>query len=883
MKYLMEDPRLCEHARHWAGSHKLSTSFHYFWRHGSKLQKSLCGLYRALLWQILADDPTLSRKAFPGWQTDFGTTEPTLEDLRAALDLLIRSSVLRKKYLILIDGLDEYEDVESDTTISEERLSQDILQMVKSGSVKVIVASRPHRVFKCNFSHGRNLAIHDLTAWDLELFAHGKLLEDETIRPLGESLSAMERAKLRPLVRMIVQGSHGVFLWARVAVDLARVHIRYYHDLDQVEGILAKLHPDIEELFDQIMGMILNLRGPEKIEGLRYLALTSRWFATPSSSRRKVSNWLPISILGIGCELSGQEVTESWLQDNRKRFTEIGHNEPRTSGRVESYCFGLLEISKIEEGERRDFLPNPTRTVIKPLHRTLMEYLSCHSAIQSARNLASPDHESFDANTAILLGLVVMENHIYPLVSAWGSNILSLLYNVLIFNKCAEESTGDAQIALLSTFDRTAEAGFTALVRRFCDLDHDHEVSCCSRSPDFETLTDTDADYVYDFERLARSFALNPYHPLTSRKSWPEGFLDLLAITITYGANALLKHWISTVISNDVPSEAVFSAEATRLLDFALNKRNIVSIDAYVDEVNLEALELLLQIGACPDTRFDGASAWEKFLEQMLSQAMTHARNTVIGIVDYHWEVLKALHILHSHGVRQNVHRTRAVMLEEPGQSPRPTDQSKLGEWRVLEFRRYSVVQIVRQIASIMHQEYIAAQIDSHRQKHAKDPTAYVSEITEFEKMRSQLEAQETDSAPTLRCSWSDLKRGAAIFFSFEYSGQVWPKLRKAMATARRTGCDIAEYQQIRADTSLAHDEEIIATWMPHGCREMQELPNDLVPNDEEQMWIDKLTLQDGQPAGFDIVGWLVYEEDDQAYYAEPSPSESSNSDGLLP
>jgi hypothetical protein len=143
-----------------------------------------------------------------------------------------------------------------------------------------------------------------------------------------------------------------------------------------------------------------------------------------------------------------------------------------------------------------------------------MEYLSGPGAIQSAQNLASPDHESFDANTAILLGLVVMEDHVYPLVSAPDFSNLGLLDKVLIFNKLAEESTGSAQIALLSAFDRTMNAGFTALVKRYCHLDHDHEVSCCSRSPGFETMTRTDADSVYKFEKKARRFALNPYHTL---------------------------------------------------------------------------------------------------------------------------------------------------------------------------------------------------------------------------------------------------------------------------------------------------------------------------------------------------------------------------------
>ena len=880
MKCIMEDPRLEEYANFWAGSLELSVSSFYFWKLGSPIQKSLCGLYRALLWQILKDDTTSTRIAFPKWQMSFRTAEPRLEALRTALNRLIKKCVLRKKFLILIDGLDEYEDNASDMLVSQERLSQDIMQIVENGSVKVIIASRPHRVFKSYFSHRRKLAIHELTAGDLERFAHDRFLNDATIRPSGEDLSATECARLRRLVMEIVRRSCGVFLWARIVIDLARVRIRDYHDLDQLEGILAKLHPDIEELFEQIMQMILNLNGPEKIEGLRYLALTSCWFTT-LDNRSWDANWLPISILSIGSELHNPEIAESWLQDNTKRLTAIGHNELRAEGRVESFCFGLLETSTINEGARGPPEPNPIRKVIRPLHRTLMEYLSRHSALQIAQNLSVPGYESFDTYTAILLGLVVMEHHIYPLLSEFRfrdhadlTPTPGLIDKVLIFNKAAERSTGRAQIALLSAFDRIMEAGFAGLMGRDCHVDHDHGVRCVS--PDHALL----------FHTLVNRFAYNPHHPLIPRKGCTEGFLDLIAITMTCDANTLLKDWISTKFPDGAQPRAISSARAARLLDFALNKRYIPSFGGFEGNPNLDALRSLLQIGACPETRFHGVSAWERHLDHMLLQAVVHARNNVDEKVhDSRWD-LEALHVLCSHGVRQDVYRTTAVVLEEPGQPSISPCRPKPGKGQVIEFRCYSFVQIIRQIASLWQHEHTVAQISCRPAEtfilgYHEDPKVHASEIAELEKIRHHLDNQNINSISRSRCSWSDLEGAGKNYFdpNLGLRHETGTNFTNALTTARLTGCDITRYQQIRTEGPPPDGEGVMTEWLPHGCREAQELLENLAP-DAAQQWMDRLTQQAGeQSAGFDVVGWLAFDEEKKFYYNEYSSSSESSSD----
>jgi hypothetical protein len=842
MKCIMDDPRLNEHAGFWAGSSKLSICSFYFWKLGSKLQKSLCGFYRALLWQILKDDPVLTRNAFPGWHISFCTTEPQLNALKAALNRVVRESVLRRRYLMVVDGLDEYENGEA----SQEKLCEDLSQMAESGSVKVIVASRPERAFESHFSHGRSLAVHELTGRDIELFARDRLIDDRTIRPSRERISSQELPRLEAIVRQIAIDSQGVFLWTRIVVNLARIHIRDHHDFDMLEASIFMLPPDLEGLFDHIMNRISNLEVPEKVKGLRYLAITAHWYATNGMRDSRP----PLFVLGIGCELSSQTVTGDWLEKNAHRLSEIGSNEPRIEGQIESYCFGLLQTS-VE--------PGVTRKRVGYLHRTLKEYLSRHTAMQRVQDLSLPDHEPFDASTAILLGLVAVNDLVSTVCAS----------QLLFFNKLAEKSTGVVQLALLLAFDHNAKADFTALVKRNCRFDHDHEPRCAS-SPEYEHWSNDGTG----FEGLTLNFALNRRHPLIPNTRLP--FLDMYAITIDTDANALLRYYTNDHASGGDPPRVTMSAEqATHLLKYALNKRSFQSLNKntrfgnnYPDP-NVEALQRLLQLGACPEMRIDSASAWERFIDDMIFENMKHAEAMPeVGdetaessghVYDPSHAVrcLEALYILISHGVRQDVCRTCAVMYEDQG-PPAPTGEP----WRppshktrshdpsqriIIEFRRYSLIHLVRQISKLL------------QRKKGISPRPHASEIAKLEQMRLRLEEQNANISP--KCSWSDLQEGRETFKErHDWEGtRDWETVSEALMNACQTGCDIAKYQRLQVGTLLQRNERIVTTWLPHGSRAMLELPERLVPSIRQYRY-PPLRFNSLEHEEFGVVGWLVYE-----------------------
>lgn len=108
MKIITRDERLHKLSAIWTKKKPLVFASFYFWLAGSELQRSLVGIYRTLLYQMLTADERMCRAAFPKWQPKFGNAELTLDMLTIAMTKLLESTLLSKNFFFAIDGLDEY-------------------------------------------------------------------------------------------------------------------------------------------------------------------------------------------------------------------------------------------------------------------------------------------------------------------------------------------------------------------------------------------------------------------------------------------------------------------------------------------------------------------------------------------------------------------------------------------------------------------------------------------------------------------------------------------------------------------------------------------------------------------------------------------------------
>jgi hypothetical protein len=165
MKCIAQHDRLDERLRGWTRSHSLNIFGYYFWRHGSEIQRSIEGMVRSLLYQVLIVHPELIRHAFPfkdwlsgGLQFQF-SKGALFRGLRLAMQEACKRDL---RFFFLIDGLDEFDDRDEDD--DETSGVQDLLDFLRAlrsfSSFKMCVSSWPHNMFLQEFGTDKNQHRH---------------------------------------------------------------------------------------------------------------------------------------------------------------------------------------------------------------------------------------------------------------------------------------------------------------------------------------------------------------------------------------------------------------------------------------------------------------------------------------------------------------------------------------------------------------------------------------------------------------------------------------------------------------------------------------------------------------------------------------------------
>jgi WD40 repeat protein/nucleoside-triphosphatase THEP1 len=177
MKSLWDSPTAMSYSVTWAQTRKLITARFFLSKKGSKKQKTISGLCRSLLHDILEECVDLAPNVVPElweqasstpWQVDL-KYQLRKEYVCAALTTLLcdTSKSNTHCFLIFIDGLDELQEESSDY----EDLVQLLRQWTQPGSehVKLCVSSRPIHDFVDAFPEDQRLWVHHHTQKDHQL------------------------------------------------------------------------------------------------------------------------------------------------------------------------------------------------------------------------------------------------------------------------------------------------------------------------------------------------------------------------------------------------------------------------------------------------------------------------------------------------------------------------------------------------------------------------------------------------------------------------------------------------------------------------------------------------------------------------------------------
>ena len=232
---------------------KLILANFFFWRPGTVLQKSLAGLFRSLLHDILKACPELTPKVFPElwdqvkllpWQVQ---TELTLSktEIQTAFAQLIKNRQLYQDlcFCFFIDGLDEYVGTHEEDHLHMTQLLRDWTNAAPEG-VKICVSSREDNVFLNAFSGEQRIRLQDLTRADMERYIRDNLADIDG----GETMES--------LVQNITDKAKGIFLWVALAVKSIRQRLQDGYQVSEIEKELDSLPQDLEELFERLLESI---------------------------------------------------------------------------------------------------------------------------------------------------------------------------------------------------------------------------------------------------------------------------------------------------------------------------------------------------------------------------------------------------------------------------------------------------------------------------------------------------------------------------------------------------------------------------------------------------------------------------------------------------
>lgn len=362
MKLICQDPSVKQRLETWAGSNRLIVSQYFFWHAGDDMQRSLHGLYRSILFDVLRQSPELIPLVFPEqWSllAAGAADEPAvtaslfrLPKIKESFHTLIKKcSGANHAVCLFVDGLDEY----YGDSMDHWGLAADLRTWSQQPNIKICVSSRPHTEFLAIFPKSSRIHLHAINAEDIEAYCRH---EFEANQHLG-------RAPPDDLVDRIVSRSEGVFLWARLVVRSLLSSIGRF-DTDETLALkLEEIPSDLDLLYDQILG---SLDAVDRRRADRLLMLV-------------LHNPFDLALNALMVDWLDELKDPNFPMPDKCRFysmDEMSSRQERLRRQIYGITKGLVEVSEGNPKEGPFF-----QLQLQFFHRSVHAYLTEHRKLDS--------------------------------------------------------------------------------------------------------------------------------------------------------------------------------------------------------------------------------------------------------------------------------------------------------------------------------------------------------------------------------------------------------------------------------------------------------------------------------------------------------------------
>lgn len=221
----------------------------FFDRKGSSKQKTSNGLYRSLLYQLMEADPTVCAAMLSKYDQKVLNLEPvegasphrvhwSTAELKSMLEDVFKAASTRPT-IILIDSVDECGEEKDAKDVV--KFCRDILRRAREGGVTLNICISSRSSFALG-EGGHLLALDQLNAADIRTYVHDRI----------ESHGVTAK-KLATLIDEITTKSAGIFLWARLAMDLLLDDRDGGRNLEYSKNSLQGLSLEFEDIYKTML------------------------------------------------------------------------------------------------------------------------------------------------------------------------------------------------------------------------------------------------------------------------------------------------------------------------------------------------------------------------------------------------------------------------------------------------------------------------------------------------------------------------------------------------------------------------------------------------------------------------------------------------------
>lgn len=238
------------------GSRKLIYANFFFWKPGSEMQKSLDGLFRSLLHDIVRVSPDLTRDVLHRYWDEAQQTPLQAQPfcnipsdvVQKALETIITDRRVNEGhcFCFFLDALDECDDgarYQYDRLFLVELLQRWV--KASEGSLALCVSSRENNVFMNAFPETLRLQLHKLTLFDIRNYTR-------------QALERFPDKKIRQhLIDVLPYKAKGIFLWAVLVIkNLRRMMPDSHINSHELNKLLDELPSELEDLLRHIIASL---------------------------------------------------------------------------------------------------------------------------------------------------------------------------------------------------------------------------------------------------------------------------------------------------------------------------------------------------------------------------------------------------------------------------------------------------------------------------------------------------------------------------------------------------------------------------------------------------------------------------------------------------